>query len=179
MVTLLMIVMKNCSWLPLKITSLDRNNMEPPPMLVHTSAGTWIKKAWLSYSLYSQQVLRHRWIWRIAYRQERVQARKSHPDFEIQGRSHQKSKTGVSVKPRADVTRSPKQGYQWSHKKDLCPPICFFKNHLVSTVKYCSFKLQVTVMHRVPSKNNNLALLESDWTMKSSHQNFNCSIMCT
>ena len=33
---------------------------------------------------------------------------------ETQGRHHQKSKTGVSVKPRADVTRSPKQGYQWN-----------------------------------------------------------------
>ena len=23
---------------------------------------------------------------------------------------------------RGDITRSPKQGYQWPHKKDLCPP---------------------------------------------------------
>ena len=28
----------------------------------------------------------------------------------------------LALKPRADVTRSPKQGYQWSHKKDLYPP---------------------------------------------------------
>ena len=27
----------------------------------------------------------------------------------------------LALKPRADVTRSPKQGYQWPHKKDLCP----------------------------------------------------------
>ena len=27
-----------------------------------------------------------------------------------------------SFEPRADITRSPKQGYQWSHKKDWCPP---------------------------------------------------------
>ena len=26
------------------------------------------------------------------------------------------------AKPRGDVTRSPKQVYQWSHEKDLCPP---------------------------------------------------------
>ena len=26
-------------------------------------------------------------------------------------------------KPRADITRSTKQGYQWHHKKDLCPQI--------------------------------------------------------
>ena len=30
------------------------------------------------------------------------------------------------LKPRADITRSPKEGYQWPHKKDLCPPIFFF-----------------------------------------------------
>ena len=30
-----------------------------------------------------------------------------HPDFETHG---------------ADVTISPKQGYQWPHKKDSCPP---------------------------------------------------------
>ena len=28
----------------------------------------------------------------------------------------------MALKPRPDITRSPKQGYQWSHKKDLCPP---------------------------------------------------------
>ena len=27
-----------------------------------------------------------------------------------------------SLKPRGDVARSPKQGYQWPHEKDLCPP---------------------------------------------------------
>ena len=33
------------------------------------------------------------------------------------------------LKPRGDVSRSPKQGYQWPHKKDLCPAI-FFKKKL-------------------------------------------------
>ena len=28
----------------------------------------------------------------------------------------------LTLKPRADVTRSPKQGHQWPHEKDLCPP---------------------------------------------------------
>ena len=28
----------------------------------------------------------------------------------------------LALKPRADVTRGPKQGYQWPHEKDLCPP---------------------------------------------------------
>ena len=29
----------------------------------------------------------------------------------------------LALKPRGDVTRSPKQGYQWPNKKDLRPPI--------------------------------------------------------
>ena len=28
----------------------------------------------------------------------------------------------LALKPRGDITRSPKQGNQWPHKKDLCPP---------------------------------------------------------
>ena len=31
----------------------------------------------------------------------------------------------LALKPRGDVIRSPKQGYQWPHKKDLCPPNIF------------------------------------------------------
>ena len=38
-----------------------------------------------------------------------------------QGESMQKGST-LALKPRADITRSPKQGYQWPHEKDLCPP---------------------------------------------------------
>ena len=32
----------------------------------------------------------------------------------------------LALKPRADVTRNPKQGYQWPHEKDSCPPKYFF-----------------------------------------------------
>ena len=39
----------------------------------------------------------------------------------------QKSST-LALKPMTDFTRSPKEGYQWSHKKDLCPPKIFLKS---------------------------------------------------
>ena len=39
-------------------------------------------------------------------------------------RKDAKSST-LALKPRADVTRSPKQGYQWTPEKDLCPPNFF------------------------------------------------------
>ena len=38
----------------------------------------------------------------------------------------------LALKPRGDVTRSPKQGYQWPHKKDLCPPNFLLKKSLNS-----------------------------------------------
>ena len=28
----------------------------------------------------------------------------------------------LALKSRGDITRTPKQGYQWPHKKNLCPP---------------------------------------------------------
>ena len=39
-----------------------------------------------------------------------------------------------ALKPRTDVTRSPKQGYHWPHKKDLRSPIFLKKTvfHLMS-----------------------------------------------
>ena len=43
-----------------------------------------------------------------------------------QARKHASEST-LALKPRADVTRSPKQGYQWPHKKDMCPPKIFKK----------------------------------------------------
>ena len=47
----------------------------------------------------------------------------------------------LALKPREDVTRSPKQGYQWRHKKDLCAPIFFKKKKERNQVvhKTCNF----------------------------------------
>ena len=32
-----------------------------------------------------------------------------------------------AVEPRGEITRCSKQGHQWQHKKDLCPPKFFLK----------------------------------------------------
>ena len=42
--------------------------------------------------------------------------------------SMQVRESTLALKPRADVARSPKRGYQWPHKKDLCPAKFFLKN---------------------------------------------------
>ena len=38
----------------------------------------------------------------------------------MQARKHASEST-LALKPRADITRSLKEGYQWPHKKDMCP----------------------------------------------------------
>ena len=86
--------------------------LKPPQMLVHKSVSMWIKKAWLPcWSLYSQQVSHQRWIWG------------SHT-----WESTQKGST-LALKHMADITRSPRQGYQWPHEKNLCPPEITKKNN--------------------------------------------------
>ena len=60
----------------------------------------------------------------------------------MQVTKHTSEGSTLALNPRADVTRSPKQGYQWPHKKDLCPPKIFFKksgrnvlpSHVVSII---------------------------------------------
>ena len=42
----------------------------------------------------------------------------------------------LALKPRTDVTRSPKQGHQWPHKKDLCPPKLKKKNIIQGYLAY-------------------------------------------
>ena len=67
------------------------SSLKPPPMLVDMSIGMWIKKAQLPcWPLSSQQVLHQRWIWG------------SHK------RKSMKKGSILALKPRADVTRSPK-----------------------------------------------------------------------
>ena len=40
----------------------------------------------------------------------------------MQVTKHASQWSTLALNPRADITRSPKQGYCWPHKKDLCPP---------------------------------------------------------
>ena len=48
------------------------------------------------------------------------------PEVNLRQESMQKGST-LALKPRADITRSPKQGYQLTHEKDKCPPKFFFE----------------------------------------------------
>ena len=41
--------------------------------------------------------------------------------------SSNKAEPTLALKPREDVTRSPKQGYQWPQKMDMCPTKFFLK----------------------------------------------------
>ena len=82
----------------------------------------WIKKAQLlCWSLRGQQVLHQRWTWEIHC---------------IQARKHTSLCSILALKPRpwAGITNSSKQGYQWPHKKDWCPPTFLFEK---LGLRYC------------------------------------------
>ena len=77
------------------------SNLKPLPMLADTS--NWIQKTQLasmqSAGVTSQVNLRH----------------------SVQSRKHASQKSTLALKPRADITRSPKQGYQLAPKSDIVP----------------------------------------------------------
>ena len=89
-------------WFTVLCCGTHGHRFEPPPMLVDTwFANMWIEKAQLPcWHLYSQQVLHQRWIWGS------LQARKA--------RKHLFTR---ALKPRADVTRSPKRISVAPHKE--------------------------------------------------------------
>ena len=74
------------------------------------SASIRSKKVWLPcWSLYNEQVSHHRW---------------------IEGSHSKKACKGLTValKPRADISRSPKQEYQWPN---ICPPKIIYGKKMV------------------------------------------------
>ena len=48
-------------------------------------------------------------------------------EYITQMTKHGSEESTLALKPRADVTRSSKQVYQWDHKKDLCPQILSYR----------------------------------------------------
>ena len=46
----------------------------------------------------------------------------------MQATKHPSEGSTLALKPRGDITRSPKEWYQWSHEKDLPPPKTLKKN---------------------------------------------------
>ena len=48
-------------------------------------------------------------------------------------KAHKQGGSTLALKPRGD--RSPKQGYQWSHKKGSCPPKIFLKKLIHTSIK--------------------------------------------
>ena len=67
----------------------------------------------------------------------------------------QSDKPTLALKPRGEVTRIPKQGYQWPHKKDSCPPKKIVENDwdmfliliciVLFVISYHSTSLSLTV----------------------------------
>ena len=78
-----------------------------------------------------------------------------HPGFETQGRH----------------IRSPKQGYQWHHKKDPCPPKNFFKKK-ADAMQTCT-ETKVAIMGKFHLK---VAGNANDWFFSWSGTTSNCVV---
>ena len=74
--------------------------------------GMWRRVSWLSHWLPRDQQVSHQRCTIFLY--------------EVQIRL-----PTLALKPRGDAIRSPKQWYQWFHKKDLCPPPFFIPKNWI------------------------------------------------
>ena len=54
----------------------------------------------------------------------------------MQATKHTSEGSTLALKPRGDIIRSPKQGYQWPHKEDSCPPKIKKKIIQIMSVSY-------------------------------------------
>ena len=62
-----------------------------------------------------------------------------------------KAEPTLALKPRGDVTRNPKQGYQWPPKKDMCPPKTLKKKKKVVNALVASlFVYKMMVLPKIP-----------------------------
>ena len=105
-------------------------NPEPPPMLADMSEGARGSKG-LAAMLTSMQ---------SAGVAPEVNLRNS-----AQAKKHASEKSTLALKPRADVTRNPKQGYQWPPRKKLMSSKNKIKKRLQRIrvyVEYLVFKFQ-------------------------------------
>ena len=127
------------------------------------AASIWVKVAqppcWPSRG---QQVSHQRWISGIARRQDSMQAIST-----------------LALKPRADITRSPKQGYQWPHEKDMCPPkikniYIYFKRYILySHSRVPAVKIANLVYFSKPRTGKMEALKPTTWGFPKFKTNVN------
>ena len=68
------------------------------------------------------------------------------PEVSLRNPLHTGEGSTLALKHRADVTRSPKQGYQWPHKKDLCPPKKNVKETKVDSAGVLTFLFDVNAV---------------------------------
>ena len=62
----------------------------------------------------------------------------------MQAMKHASKGITLALKPRADITRGAKQGYQWPHKRTYkCPSNCFLKNKRMDSVRLLGTRLTI------------------------------------
>ena len=97
---------------------------------------------WISHFVTSQTFLQVRWSKRLSCQADLHTVSRCHTRGESEDHtSDEVRKKGftLALEPRADVTRSPKQWYQWPHEKDWCPPKIKKNKTTTTTKRTCLF----------------------------------------
>ena len=70
------------------------------------------------------------------------------------------------LRPRTDVTRSTKQGYQWPHEKDLCPQKFLLKKPSIDAppLKNWHIKAKMPSIHK-NDQEDSVSVLEECWLL--------------
>ena len=63
----------------------------------------------------------------------------------MQVTKHTSEVSTLALRPKGDFARSPKQGYQWPHKKDLCPQQIADGEPILQSVFVFLFQSPVTI----------------------------------
>ena len=121
-----MITLNNDKYQRNKITPNWDSSVGRASALSHTVSGGMIAPGFESH-----QCLAGMWKRRLGCHADCQEVSRCHTRGESQGMcnvthtpplSLNKAEPTLALKPRGDITRSPKQGYQWPYKKDSCPP---------------------------------------------------------
>ena len=88
-------------------TFFKYNSQQFKRMLVHMCTSTWIKNIGC-----------HAGCQMVSRRHNRSESEEYIGIYCVQARKHTSKGSALTVGPGAGITRSPKQGYQWPHKKD-------------------------------------------------------------
>ena len=67
----------------------------------------------------------------------------------------------LALKPRGDITRSPKQGYQWPHKKLKEKRFATWKYNTIIYKYQINFQLSISILEKIFAQSSYIAIFHT------------------